>query len=45
MPFGWPASTDEIAAMVVFLTSDLSGYTSGTSSPSTAGSPTEARYR
>ena len=30
MPFGRPASTDEIAAMVVFLASDLSGYTSGT---------------
>lgn len=30
MPFGRPASTDEIAAMVVFLASDLAGYTSGT---------------
>lgn len=30
MPFGRPASIDEIAAMVVFLASDLSGYTSGT---------------
>jgi NAD(P)-dependent dehydrogenase (short-subunit alcohol dehydrogenase family) len=30
MPFGRPASTDEIAATVVFLASDLSGYTSGT---------------
>jgi 3-oxoacyl-[acyl-carrier protein] reductase len=30
MPFGRPASTDEIAAMVAFLASDLSGYTSGT---------------
>ena len=30
MPFGRPASTDEIAAMVVFFASDLSGYTSGT---------------
>ena len=30
MPFGRPARTDEIAAMVVFLASDLSGYTSGT---------------
>jgi 3-oxoacyl-[acyl-carrier protein] reductase len=30
MPFGRPASTDEIAAMVIFLASDLSGYTSGT---------------
>jgi 3-oxoacyl-[acyl-carrier protein] reductase len=30
MPFGRPASTDEIAAMVVFLVSDLSSYTSGT---------------
>ncbi|MBV1697769.1 MAG: SDR family NAD(P)-dependent oxidoreductase [Hyphomicrobiales bacterium] len=30
LPFGRPASTDEIAAMVVFLASDLSAYTSGT---------------
>ncbi len=30
MPFGRPATTDEIAAMVVFLASDLSAYTSGT---------------
>jgi 3-oxoacyl-[acyl-carrier protein] reductase len=30
MPFGRPATTDEIAAMVVFLASDLAGYTSGT---------------
>jgi NAD(P)-dependent dehydrogenase (short-subunit alcohol dehydrogenase family) len=29
-PFGRPATTDEIAAMVVFLASDLSAYTSGT---------------
>ena len=28
--FGRPATTDEIAAMVVFLASDLSAYTSGT---------------
>jgi 3-oxoacyl-[acyl-carrier protein] reductase len=30
MPFCRPASTNEIAAMVAFLASDLSGYTSGT---------------
>lgn len=30
MPFGRPASTDEIAAMVTFLASDLCGYVSGT---------------
>jgi NAD(P)-dependent dehydrogenase (short-subunit alcohol dehydrogenase family) len=30
MPFGRPATTDEIAAMVIFLASDLSAYTSGT---------------
>ena len=30
MPFGRPATTDEIAATAVFLTSDLCGYTSGT---------------
>ena len=30
MPFGRPASTDEIAATVAFLASDLAGYTSGT---------------
>lgn len=30
MPFGRPATVDEIAAMAVFLVSDLSSYTSGT---------------
>lgn len=30
MPFGRPATTDEIAATIVFLASDLSSYTSGT---------------
>jgi NAD(P)-dependent dehydrogenase (short-subunit alcohol dehydrogenase family) len=30
MPFGRPASTDEIAATITFLASDLSSYTSGT---------------
>ncbi len=30
MPFGRPATVDEIAATVVFMASDLSGYTSGT---------------
>ena len=30
MTFGRPATTDEIAAMVVFLATDLSAYTSGT---------------
>ena len=30
MPYGRPATTDEIAATVVFLASDLSSYTSGT---------------
>jgi NAD(P)-dependent dehydrogenase (short-subunit alcohol dehydrogenase family) len=30
MPFGRPASVDEIAATAAFLVSDLSGYTSGT---------------
>jgi NAD(P)-dependent dehydrogenase (short-subunit alcohol dehydrogenase family) len=30
MPYGRPASCDEIAATVVFLASDLSSYTSGT---------------
>jgi 3-oxoacyl-[acyl-carrier protein] reductase len=30
MPWGRPATPDEIAASVVFLASDLSSYTSGT---------------
>jgi enoyl-[acyl-carrier-protein] reductase (NADH) len=30
MPFGRAATVDEIAAMAVFLVSDLSSYTSGT---------------
>jgi NAD(P)-dependent dehydrogenase (short-subunit alcohol dehydrogenase family) len=30
MPFGRPATTDEIAATVVFLASDLASYTTGT---------------
>jgi NAD(P)-dependent dehydrogenase (short-subunit alcohol dehydrogenase family) len=30
MPFGRPATVDEVAATAVFLASDLSGYTSGT---------------
>jgi NAD(P)-dependent dehydrogenase (short-subunit alcohol dehydrogenase family) len=30
MPFGRAATTDEIAATVVFLASDLCAYTSGT---------------
>ena len=30
MPFGRPASVDEVAATAVFLCSDLSSYTSGT---------------
>jgi 3-oxoacyl-[acyl-carrier protein] reductase len=30
MPFGRPATCDEVAAIVVFLASDLSSYTSGT---------------
>jgi len=30
MPYGRPATVDEIAATVVFLASDLSAYTSGT---------------
>ena len=29
MPFGRPASVDEVASLVVFLASDLAGYTSG----------------
>ena len=30
MPYGRPATTDEIAPMVVFLASDLANYVSGT---------------
>jgi 3-oxoacyl-[acyl-carrier protein] reductase len=30
MPFGRPATVDEVAATAVFMASDLSGYTSGT---------------
>ena len=30
MPFGRAAKPEEIAAMVAFLASDLSGYTTGT---------------
>ena len=45
MPYGRPASTDEIAATVVFLASDLSCTRAAPSSRSTAASPTAAACR
>jgi NAD(P)-dependent dehydrogenase (short-subunit alcohol dehydrogenase family) len=45
MPFGRPATTDEIAAMVVFLASAFPRIRAARSSPSTAASPIAASRR